>query len=145
MGTPNERTARAAVETLRADLTRVAFILPSPASSTASERLRRLTERLDDSILPRLRPTLIPQIVALFGATGCGKSVIANTLSRSHAMDVGVLRPTTTRPVMAARQEEIDALAGHPVRALAAVECAPDCPEGRAVIEVPDVELSPPA
>ncbi|MDR1152330.1 MAG: hypothetical protein LBK72_07640, partial [Bifidobacteriaceae bacterium] len=89
MAFPTERAARAAIEALRDDMARVRFALPSPTSAAGAERAGRLIERLDDAVLPRLRLTLPPQIVVLFGATGCGKSVIANTLTRSASVEVG--------------------------------------------------------
>jgi energy-coupling factor transporter ATP-binding protein EcfA2 len=123
---------------LRRDLDKVSFAFPSPISKAAANRLEHLIQRLDDAILPRLRDVATPQIVVLFGATGCGKSIVLNTLSRCAAVPTGVIRPTTRRPVMAATRADLDCLAGHPVRTMVTPVAAPAALTGRAVVELPD-------
>jgi hypothetical protein len=123
-------------------MVRVRFALPSPSSVAGAERVSRLIERLDDAVLPRLRLAVTPQIVVLFGATGCGKSVIANTLTRSTCLAVGAVRPTTRHPVLVACQTDIDALVSHPVRAMSTPAVASTARPGRVIVELPDLDLA---
>jgi hypothetical protein len=101
-----------------------------------------MAQRLDDVVLPRLSQSTTPQIVAIYGSTGCGKSVIVNTLTRSEAATAGPLRPTTRRPVLVANQRDLDALAGHPVRTMTTPLAAANAIRGRAIVELPDTQLA---
>jgi hypothetical protein len=57
--------------------------------------------QLDDHILPRLEHLDAPALVVVGGSTGSGKSLLVNSLLGAVVSRSGVLRPTTTAPVLA--------------------------------------------
>jgi len=63
-----------------------------------AERLKLLGQ-IDDYLLPRLRQSGAPILVALVGSTGAGKSTLLNTLVGKQVSATGIRRPTTNSPV----------------------------------------------
>lgn len=59
-----------------------------------------LLRQLDDYVLPRLRSIDAPLLAVVGGSTGAGKSTLVNSLVGAQVSRSGVLRPTTTRPVL---------------------------------------------
>ena len=67
------------------------------ARAEAAAALRQL----DDHVLPRLDHLDAPALVVVGGSTGSGKSLLVNSLLAADVSRSGVLRPTTTSPVLA--------------------------------------------
>jgi energy-coupling factor transporter ATP-binding protein EcfA2 len=90
----------AATEDLRRQI--AALILPEDLPELAELRRerRRLLDRLDAYVLPRLRRMDAPLLVVIGGSTGAGKSTLANTLVGLSISPTGVIRPTTRLPVL---------------------------------------------
>jgi GTPase SAR1 family protein len=61
---------------------------------------RDLLRQLDDYVLPRLRSIDAPLLAVVGGSTGAGKSTLVNSLVGAQVSRSGVIRPTTTRPVL---------------------------------------------
>ncbi|MBP6994945.1 MAG: ABC transporter [Phycicoccus sp.] len=59
-----------------------------------------LLQQLDDYVLPRLRALDAPLLAVVGGSTGAGKSTLVNSIVGSPVSRSGVLRPTTTTPVL---------------------------------------------
>lgn len=64
-----------------------------------TDELERLSRIVRDYAVPRLQPDR-PLDVVFAGPTGSGKSTLVNSISGLSATAAGVLRPTTTRPVI---------------------------------------------
>ncbi|MFL6168313.1 MAG: dynamin family protein, partial [Ornithinibacter sp.] len=61
---------------------------------------RQLLQQLDDYVLPRLRSIDAPLLAVVGGSTGAGKSTLVNSVVGAQVSRSGVLRPTTTSPVL---------------------------------------------
>ena len=76
--------------------------LPLDVSSRAPAEIsrRQLLQQLDDYVLPRLRAIDAPLLAVVGGSTGAGKSTLVNSVVGAEVSRSGVLRPTTTSPVL---------------------------------------------
>lgn len=109
------------------------------SSPYAAER-DRLVGILRSYLAPRALDPAFPLTVVFAGPTGAGKSTIVNSLIGIDMSDAGVLRPTTTRPVVVAASDRASDYSR-----IADVEC--DVEEGKApvldnlvLIDTPDVD-----
>ena len=59
-------------------------------------------------MLPRVRRTDSPLLVVLSGSTGAGKSTLVNTLVGARVSATGVLRPTTSSPILVCHPDDAD-------------------------------------
>ena len=89
-----------AVTTLRDEVEATALPLDI-AKAEASRAIRgALLRQLDDYVLPRLRSLDAPLLAVVGGSTGAGKSTLVNSIVDAEVSRSGVLRPTTTTPVL---------------------------------------------
>ena len=100
----------------------------------------RLVGILRSYLAPRALDPALPLTVVFAGPTGAGKSTIVNSLIGVDLSDAGVLRPTTSRPVVLAAADRASDYAR-----IADVEC--DVEAGKApvleylvLIDTPDVD-----
>ncbi|MEU6072416.1 GTPase domain-containing protein [Micromonospora sp. NPDC047074] len=143
----------AALAGLRAAIGAARFPLTLPSAEPARHASGRLTDQLDDYLLPRLRRLDAPLLVVVGGSTGAGKSTLVNSLVQARVSAAGVLRPTTRSPVLVCnpadsgwfRQGEL--LPGltrttepsEDSRTLQLVS-APALPAGLAFLDAPDID-----
>jgi hypothetical protein len=93
-------TLLAAVKALRDEVERSTLPLDLPDSAEAIENRTSLLNQLDDYVLPRLASLDAPLLAVIGGSTGAGKSTLVNSILRAQVSRSGVLRPTTTSPVL---------------------------------------------
>ena len=86
---------------LRDDLRSVRLDLEVPGAAEARRVRDDLVSQVDDYLLPRLRTMEAPVLMVVGGSTGAGKSTLVNSLVGAVVSPAGVLRPTTTTPVLA--------------------------------------------
>lgn len=90
----------AAVEALRGVVDTTVLPLEVAGRDDAETTRRRLLAQLDDYVLPRLRSLDAPLLAVVGGSTGAGKSTLVNSVVGATVSRPGVLRPTTTSPVL---------------------------------------------
>ena len=105
----------------------------------AAER-DRLVRIVGTYLIPRAKSPDSPLMVVFAGPTGAGKSTLLNSVAGVRYSEAGIVRPTTTRPLIVASESEQPGT----VR-LAGVEC--DLETGRApilthltLVDTPDID-----
>lgn len=85
-----------------------ASVLPlaTPGQPQGLTVRRELLQQLDDYVLPRLRAIDAPLLAVVGGSTGAGKSTLVNSIVGASVSRSGVLRPTTTSPVLVHHPED---------------------------------------
>jgi hypothetical protein len=89
-----------AVTALRGAVADSTLPLDIPESQTAKAHRDALLHQLDDYVLPRLSSLDAPLLAVIGGSTGAGKSTLVNSIVDSEVSRSGILRPTTTTPVL---------------------------------------------
>src|SRR6476620_10503568 len=89
-----------AVTTLREQVERTGLPLDIPDVVTGRTTRDALLKQLDDYVIPRLRSLNAPLLAVVGGSTGAGKSTLVNSIVDDEVSRSGVLRPTTTTPVL---------------------------------------------
>jgi GTPase SAR1 family protein len=88
------------VEGLRDAVEGARLPLDVTSRAPAEASRRQLLQQLDDYVLPRLRAIDAPLLAVVGGSTGAGKSTLVNSVVGAEVSRSGVLRPTTTSPVL---------------------------------------------
>jgi hypothetical protein len=89
-----------AVTALRAEVAASSLPLRLAQTQTASAHRTALLNQLDDYVIPRLSSLDAPLLAVIGGSTGAGKSTLVNSLVAADVSRSGILRPTTTSPVL---------------------------------------------
>jgi energy-coupling factor transporter ATP-binding protein EcfA2 len=95
------RKIESALLALRHVIVEVPLHLEAPGVDEARAERGKLLSQIDDYLLPRLRQSGAPILVALVGSTGAGKSTLMNSLVGAQVSNTGARRPTTNSPVLA--------------------------------------------
>ena len=153
----NARKLESALLGLRHAVVEVPLSLHAPGVDEARAERRKLLSQIDDYLLPRLRQSGAPILVALVGSTGAGKSTLMNSLVGAQVSNTGTRRPTTNSPVLAChpgdarwfaenvflptmprvRQQGL-AMPGRD--GLLVLAESPGMPEGVALLDTPDID-----
>ena len=150
----NSQVLHEAVSGLGTELRRASFPLKTPGSEAARAAQAELSGQIDDYLLPRLRELDAPLLVVFGGSTGSGKSTLVNSLIGRTISAAGVLRPTTTTPILAAHPDEVhwfrtDRILPGLARTTGRIEPGSgalhlvgdaDVPRGMAFLDAPDID-----
>jgi energy-coupling factor transporter ATP-binding protein EcfA2 len=151
------RKLEAALLGLRKPVVSVPLVLEAPDIEAARAERLKLLSQIDDYLLPRLRQSGAPILVALVGSTGAGKSTLLNTIVGRQVSATGIRRPTTNSPVLACHPNDMRWFAENvflptlprvrqqglamPGRdGLLVLAAAEGMPEGVAVLDTPDID-----
>src|SRR2546429_5302755 len=97
----NAKLIESAILALRKPIVAAQLPLEAPGAEQARAERRKLLGQIDDYLLPRLRESGSPVLVALVGSTGAGKSTLVKTILRGQGSMTGIPRPPTNHPVLA--------------------------------------------
>ena len=160
-GEPHVRVDARALEStllnLRKRIAAIPLLYETPGMAEAKAERAKLISQIDDYLLPRLRRSAAPILVALVGSTGSGKSTLVNSIVGMQVSATGVRRPTTNSPVLACHPDEVDWFAennflpslprvrqeglARPGRdGLLVLAASEGVPKGLALLDTPDID-----
>ena len=94
------RSLLPAVTAFRDEVAASVLPLDLPSTAAAKENRAAQHQQLDDYVIPRLSSINAPLLAVIGGSTGAGKSTLVNSILRREVSRPGVIRPTTTSPVL---------------------------------------------
>ncbi|HEY1920918.1 MAG TPA: GTPase [Streptosporangiaceae bacterium] len=151
------RQLETALMALRLRIMEAPLQLEAPGVVEARAQRRKLLSQIDDYLLPRIRQSAAPILVALVGSTGAGKSTLVNSVVGAQVSQTGIRRPTTNSPVLACHPDDMDWFAENvflptlprvrqqglamPGRdGLLVLAASEGMPKGVAVLDTPDID-----
>ncbi len=151
--TTNQQPLAVALERLNEVLPRAQYPLPLEEADGMRRLAGTIANQVRDHLLPRAMRLDAPLLVVVGGSTGSGKSTLVNSLLRARLTKPGVLRPTTTSPVLVAHPDDLawfdsgkvlpnlvrSSTPVHDSRALHVV-AHDSLPPGLALLDAPDID-----
>src|SRR5579875_3476111 len=102
------RLLEAALLNLRKRIAAIPLVFEIAGAAAAKAERAKLLSQIDDYLLPRVRRSAAPLLVALVGSTGAGKSTLLNSIVGTRVSATGVRRPMTNSPVLACHPDDIE-------------------------------------
>ncbi len=153
----NAQLIESAILALRKPIVAAHLPLEAPGVEEARAERRKLLGQIDDYLLPRLRESGSPVLVALVGSTGAGKSTLVNSIVGMQVSMTGIRRPTTNSPVLACHPDDIgwfaenvflptvprvrqEGLARSGRDGLLVLAASEGMPKGVALLDTPDID-----
>jgi energy-coupling factor transporter ATP-binding protein EcfA2 len=153
----NAKLIESAILALRKPIVAAQLPLEAPGVEEARAERRKLLGQIDDYLLPRLRESGSPVLVALVGSTGAGKSTLVNSIVGAQVSMTGIRRPTTNSPVLACHPDDIgwfaenvflptvprvrqEGLARSGRDGLLVLAASEGMPKGVALLDTPDID-----
>ncbi len=151
------RKLESALLEVRGAVGRTQLLLDFPGIEAARAERQQLISQIDDYLLPRLRQSGAPILIAMVGSTGAGKSTLLNSIVGNQVSATGVRRPTTNSPVLACHPEDAgwfaenvflptlprvrqEGLARPGRDGLLVLATSEDIPRGIALLDTPDID-----
>jgi len=151
------RKLESALLELRDAVARAQLLLDSPGIEAARAERQQVISQVDDYLLPRLRQSGAPILIAMVGSTGAGKSTLLNSIVGNQVSATGIRRPTTNSPVLACHPDDVGWFAENvflptlprvrqqglvmPGRdGLLVLATSPGMPRGIALLDTPDID-----